>query len=98
MTIRESQFIYSKEKCEKPLVNNDKLAQSQGNLISKRGILSKVSSHIKRSGSDCPLPFPNNIAPHFAKEEINQLAKVWCELLFNQIQETRNQQKLTECL
>lgn len=61
----------------------------------KEGYQEESSSSTRQAELSCPLPFSNNKRlPNPIKEEINQLAKTWCELLLGQIQEARSQQGL----
>lgn len=93
MEARKSQPIL-KEKCEKSLSNNEmeRLAQS-GELTSQRGILFKTNDSINGNGVDRRLAQTNNAIPPI-EEEINQLARAWCELMLNQLQEACNQEQL----
>jgi len=51
----------------------------------------KTNNSIKQTQLTCPLPNSKYTRPSLIKEEMNKLAKAWCELLLGQIQEVRNQ-------
>ena len=68
----------------------DRLAQSD-NSLSKREISRKSNNFIEKCGVGSQLTQTNETTPRSPEEEINQLAKTWCELVLNQIQEIRNQ-------
>lgn len=92
MTPRKSQLTKSAE-IHKPVSKNEKseLAQSYGSL-SQRGILPKTNNSIKGNGVDSKLVLSKDTTPRPTKEEINRLAKAWCEMLLGQVMEERNQQ------
>lgn len=69
----------------------DRLAQSCS-LISKRELLRKKNDPRKQTKLDSPLLLPNNARPHQAQDEVNNLAKAWCELVLGQILETHHNQ------
>lgn len=87
MTTRKSQLTKLAE-IHKPVSKNEacELAQSCSS-ISQRGI--KRGWAVDRELSDLVVnqTQTNNTAPHPIKEEINQLAKAWCELMLGQMQE-----------
>jgi len=60
-------------------------------LIHKERYGEKSNNSIKQTQLTCPLPKSKDTRPPHIKEEMNKLAKAWCELLLGQIQEVRNQ-------
>lgn len=91
MNTRKSQLTKVNQ-THKPIskAGTEKLAQSCSS-ITYREISRKPNNSIKQTQLTCPLPNPKDTRPPLIKEEINELAKVWCELLLGQIQEVRNQ-------
>lgn len=91
MNTRKSQLNIANQ-IHKPIskVETKKLAQSCGS-ITYGEISRKPNNSIKQTQLTCPLPNPKDTRPPLIKEDINQLAKAWCELLLGQIQEVRNQ-------
>lgn len=84
---QSSQLIQS-NKISKPLLKDDleRLAQS-GKSTSQRGIKQGLVGDRELSDLVVNQPQTNNTAHPPITEEINQLARSWCELMLGQMQE-----------
>lgn len=63
----------------------------------KEGYVEETKKTINRAGLNGQLVQRNNARPPI-KEEINQLARSWCELLLGQVMEVKTQQSLTRAI
>ncbi|OGE36929.1 hypothetical protein A3D79_02310 [Candidatus Daviesbacteria bacterium RIFCSPHIGHO2_02_FULL_39_8] len=72
----------------------DRLALLSDTSISKGEISVKSNNSIKGNGLDRKFVQRKDTTPSPIKEELNRLAKAWCELLLGQVMEAHNQQKL----
>ena len=85
MTSRKSLF-------NKSILKVDKNRPTQScNSISKREISLRNGNSIEQCRAGSRLVQTNKATPRPPKEEINQMAKAWCELMLNQMQETQYQ-------
>ncbi len=67
----------------------DRLALLSGASISKGEISSRTNNSIKGNGLDRKLVQRKDTTPGQANKEVEKLAKAWCELLLNQMQEAQ---------
>lgn len=73
----------------------DRLAQSDSS-ISYAQLSRKSNKFIEKCGVGSQLVQTNKAVPRPPEEEINHLAKTWCELMLNQIQEKAMQTRVAE--
>jgi hypothetical protein len=88
MNTRKSQPNKSNKQLSK--IDMDKLVLSCSS-ITYGEISRETNNYIKQTQLSCPLPNSKDTRPPLIKEEINKLARSWCELLLGQIQEVHNQ-------
>lgn len=74
-------------------VNKNSNSDITAHLNHKEVFDEKTSNSTKQARLNSQLILPKDNTPP-AKVEINQLAKTWCELLLNQMQETQSIQML----
>lgn len=96
--IKSFEDPFSLEVQESNLKVNGKVNHSASALISKGEISGKTNNSIKGNGLGKRCVQTKDTAPRPVKEEINRLAKAWCELLLRQIQEEQTQQFLERAI
>ncbi len=94
---QSSQLIQS-NKISKPLSKDDSERLAQGSIPThikhKEGYVEETKKTINKAGLNGQLIQSKDTTPRPTKEEINRLAKAWCELVLGQVMEEQNQQKL----
>ncbi|HSV94747.1 MAG TPA: hypothetical protein VLH94_02075 [Spirochaetia bacterium] len=91
LTVQESYLKVNKNSSHDLTAHTIKENHKQG-YVEARGILPDLANY------NCPLLLPKDTLPHIEQEEVNRLAKVWCELILGKVLEDRRNKTIRSAI